>query len=212
METIQEPTQKLQLKSIHTCTSTRTAQPDADAFQTNPEEANPVATENEASGVDRNHDLYPPQASVNINGEIANPTARNNGLVRRRSTVKAIKEEGRAASEFLKAKMRELHCLQEINGQLEKDENSALSGHRAAMKVEHSLGLALLASKARHESALIDLSSKESRLNTCRERSLQQSEILKQKQEEVEELKQRKVAEDRERRQRISQEKKRHDS
>lgn len=64
------------------------------------------------------------------------------------------------------------------------------------MQAEHGTGLALLAAKARHESALIDLSSKESRLKTSRERALQQHELLRQKQEEVEELKKRKETED----------------
>ncbi|KAF8520260.1 hypothetical protein BU17DRAFT_89270 [Hysterangium stoloniferum] len=113
--------------------------------------------------------------------------------------IKTLKEEQRADEELLKAKKRELDCLQTIQRQAEKDEAAARSAHRAALRSERAQGLAFVTAKAKLESAVEDLLSKEAKLTTCRRKSSQHLVLAKEKEQEIEDLTQRKAIDDHER-------------
>jgi len=71
-----------------------------------------------------------------------------------------------------------------------------LSAHTAATRTEHKSGLAFIAARAKHESALSDLRVKEAALLACREKTHQQSGLILGKEHEIDELKHRKTADD----------------
>lgn len=112
---------------------------------------------------------------------------------------KIIQNEGKAEDKLLKTSIKELARIQKIQKAAAAEEASAITAHAKAVRLEQKLNKAYLEAKAKWESAVADLKSREEKLAAAREHGQTQTALVKEKLLEVEALRAQKATDDRER-------------